>query len=135
MEVRMGRQKGSGKEESDARKEEIVALFKKERPSLEEIGRRVGNVSKQYVSQVLREAGLVAQESEDVPVADVIGRVRELSGWTLTDISSIMGVARETVTRWANGKAASSSYARRLDLLEDGLRRANNHRPKAAAKK
>ena len=123
----MGKRKGSSQDVSDTRKQEIIKLFKsKERPKLEEIGKRLGNVSKQYVSKVLREAGLLAEESEHVDVSKIVNEIRELSGWSLTDIGLIMNVARETVTRWANGKAAASDYAYRLSQLADGLRHANS---------
>jgi hypothetical protein len=120
----MGRRKGSNQHETEARKQEIIKIFNAERPTLEDIGRRVGGVSRQYVSTVLREAGLVAEESEHVDVTERIREIRELSGWSITDISLIMDVARESVSRWANRKPAASSYAHRLDLLAEGLNRA-----------
>ena len=134
-EANMGKKKGSDQKVSEARKEEIIRLFLTERPTLEEIGKRVGNVSKQYVSLKLREAGLLAEESEHVDVSKRLSEIRQLSGWSLTDIGLIMDVARETVSRWANGKAAASTYAQRLDLLAKGLHQATGQRPKTAAKR
>jgi DNA-binding transcriptional regulator YiaG len=104
-------------------------LFKsKDRPTLEQIGEQVGNVSRQYVSLVLREAGLLAEESEHIDVTETVAEIQKLSGWSQTDIGAILKVARETVNKWAGGQKASTSRARQFRLLAQGLKYAAKNR-------
>jgi hypothetical protein len=115
-------------EAADERRQAIIKLFKSEdRPTLDEIGARF-NVTKQYASLVLREAGLLAGESEHLDVSEIVAEILNLSGLTQTDVGVVLGVARESISRWLGGQRASTSRARQLRLLARGLKYAAENR-------
>lgn len=117
----MGRKPGSDKQASGERKQQIIHLFKRGDSSLEDIGKQIG-VSKQYVAQVLDDAGMTAEAYFDV--SEIISTIRELSGLSISELARILATDRESVSRWANArKKASLDYARRLELLASSMER------------
>ena len=122
----MPRKAGINKEKSDETKEKIVALYRrKPRPSLEEIGQQFG-VSRQYVSMVIQKAEIASEEAEETDVAELLEKIFRLTDWSHAKLATVLGVAREAVTRWANGQKASTTNARRLFILAEGIENALN---------
>jgi transcriptional regulator with XRE-family HTH domain len=108
-------------------KEKIRALYEKEhRESLEQIGKQLG-VSRQRVSQILRELGLEPEETRVADVSQIIDEICELGGLSRAELSFLIEVTRENISRWANGHIlASASNARKLEILLNALKYARS---------
>jgi transcriptional regulator with XRE-family HTH domain len=123
----MGRKPGSDKQSSDQRKQEIIRLVKKGETGAS-IARQLG-LSRQYVNQVLDDAQTSGEvegiDLESVDVSKPIFRILELSGLSVTSLARILGLPRESVSRWASAtQKASAEYARRIEMLAGALEQA-----------
>ena len=122
----MPKKPGSNAEISNELRKKILRLFGEENRTLQEIADNVG-VTKQYVSFVLRKAKKLVKQ--DVDVSNLIVGIQQMGGITLTDLSNIIRVSREQVTRWVNGLSrARVGYARQLELLKRALEYSKNNR-------
>jgi transposase len=108
-------------------RERIRALYEQEhRPSLEQMGKQF-NISRQRVSQILKELGLEPEETEAVDVSEMVDEICELGGLSQSDLSLIVGVSRENISRWVNRHVpASTANARRLEILLNALKHARS---------
>jgi transcriptional regulator with XRE-family HTH domain len=89
-------------------KNRILKLYAIDKLNGAEIGRRLG-LSRQYVSRVIRKANGDEAETTNktryIDVSEQIEYIRKCLPRTLAEIAEEIGVARETVSRWANGRA------------------------------
>jgi transcriptional regulator with XRE-family HTH domain len=114
-----------GRPRNEEIRQRIVNLYnKKPRPSLEEIGRVTG-VTRQRVSQVLRELSIEAQETASSDVAGTVEEIYKLSGMNKNDLAIILDVSRNQIANWSR-QPASANSARRLAYLLKALRHATS---------
>lgn len=112
--------------DAEKKKRKILRLYNGDEPmSLQEIGDRV-DVSRAYVSLVLRESGIRSDDERTKDMSETIDRIRKLSGLTDTKIAEILGIGYEQIGRWANGVSPEAKYQRRLTFLLTALEHAQN---------
>jgi DNA-binding transcriptional regulator YiaG len=123
----MGRRKKFSNEESATLKAKIVSEFQKEnRPTIVQTAEKY-KVSKQYISQVLREADESLGRPEFFDVSKTVALIFELSKLSIAELAEILGVTRVTVYGWRDGRIqAGLRHSRQLELLLTALQNARS---------
>jgi DNA-binding transcriptional regulator YiaG len=95
------------------------------RPTLQNIAQKVAS-SRQYVSRVLKDAGIKVQAGPSLP-SKQIRLLQKQSGLSIPDFATLIGIPESRISHWFTGAAQPKGrHALRLYLLRRALEHVSN---------